>query len=122
MSILNWLSSFHGTQSLPVAHRVKLDVTSRPAWSRARIVTMYEPPPGGVKRQETGSSAETRGQRATVSDTHSPTTSPYPSRSRWVWFHSRRTTVPCTDTPVSFVPSGRTAMTLTLTGFPAVQK
>src|SRR5690348_107124 len=43
-SILKRLSSFHGTQSLPVAQRYRLVVAGRPAGSDAWKLTMYEPP------------------------------------------------------------------------------
>src|SRR5262245_9685015 len=53
-SILNWLSSFHGTQSVPDAQRMKLVVARRPPRSVALNVIVYVPPDFGVIGHGTG--------------------------------------------------------------------
>src|SRR3954470_23698580 len=103
-SILNCDSSFHGTQSLPDAQRVKLVVAVRPLRSVAVNEMVYVPPALGVNVHGTAASAVVRLQCATVSDTQSPTASDTPSRSRRTRCHSRRTTVPRTRTPGTFFP------------------
>ena len=63
-----------------------------------------------VNAQAAPSPAVTTAQRATVSLTHSPTSSDRPFRSRRTWCHSRRTMVPRTFTPDTRSPVGRTAI------------
>src|SRR4030095_4688259 len=121
-SILNCDSSFHGTQSFPEAQRTKLVVAARPLRSAAVYDTMYVPPSLGVNVHGTALSAVIRLQWATVSDTQSPMSSDTPFRSRRTLCHSRRTIVPCTLTPGTFCPFGRTAITPTDCGVPASQK
>src|SRR6185503_16820901 len=119
-SILNWLSSSHGTQSEPAAQRLKLVVTARPPRSVAVKITWYDPPPFGVNAHSDGALADTISHVAAVSDTHSPTVSGMPSRSRRTACHSRLTTTPCTWTPVTVSPVGRTTSIATRCAVPAV--
>src|SRR5215510_5584488 len=121
-SILNCVSSFHGTQPLPDAQRTKLVVARRPPRSFALNVIVYVPPNFGVIVQGTGSGPVVTVHVMTVSDTQSPTNSTIPARSRRTRCHSRRTTVPVTRTLDSRSPSGRTAMTSTVCVEPAFQK
>src|SRR5262245_48232009 len=97
-SILNWLSSFHGTQSVPDAQRMKLVVARRPPRSVALNVIVYVPPDFGVIVHGTGLGPVVSVHVSTVSDTQSPTSWTMPSRSRRTRCHSRRTTVPVTRT------------------------
>jgi hypothetical protein len=76
----------------------------------------------GVNVHRSADSAVVTVHRATVSDTHSPTSDDTPSRSRRTRCHSRRTTVPCTRTPVTFFPSGRTVRIPIGCAVPARQK
>src|SRR5437899_10208784 len=80
------------------------------------------PPSLGFTAQTDVVSLDVTVQCATVSDTHSPTSSDTPSRSRRTRCHSRRTTVPWILTPATFLPSGRAATTPTCCGAPTRQK
>src|SRR5262245_46524129 len=121
-SILNCDSSFHGTQSEPDAQRWKLVIAGRPLRSAAEKLTVYVPPAFGVNVHGTADSAVVRLHLATVSATQSPTSSDTPFRSRRTLCHSCLTIVPCTRTPETFWPSGRTVTTPTDCGVPACQK
>src|SRR5689334_20146020 len=121
-SILNCVSSLHGTQPDPTTQRWTLVDATRPFGSVALKLTMKIPPSLGVTVHTDVVSAETTAQCETVSDTQSPTSSETPPRSRLTRCHSRRTTVPCICTPDTFFPSGRTASTPIACGEPTRQK